>query len=40
MNSYTFTLHDSPQNQAASDFGGLPEEWVPGQCKSSEPLPT
>ena len=29
MNGYTFTQHESPQEQAAAVFTGSPEEWVP-----------
>lgn len=29
MNSYTFTQHESPQEQAADQMRGQPDEWVP-----------
>jgi uncharacterized protein YwqG len=28
LNGYTFTQHESPQEQAADKLGGRPEEWV------------
>ena len=29
INGYTFTQHESPQQQAANELRGQPEEWVP-----------
>jgi uncharacterized protein YwqG len=29
INGYTFTQHESPQEQAAKEFRGSPQEWVP-----------
>ncbi|WP_162145221.1 DUF1963 domain-containing protein [Chthoniobacter flavus] len=29
INGYTFTQHESPQEQAANELRGKPEEWVP-----------
>lgn len=29
INGYTFTQHESPQEQAANKLRGKPEEWVP-----------
>lgn len=29
MNGYTYTQHESPQEQAAAKMRGAPVEWVP-----------
>jgi Leucine-rich repeat (LRR) protein/uncharacterized protein YwqG len=29
LNGYTFTQHESPEQMAANEIGGKPEEWVP-----------
>lgn len=29
LNAFVFTQHESPQEQASRDLGGLPQEWIP-----------